>query len=80
MGLGPYVGTVRFAPAHRLLRGHQKWEPRWPSVSVAVKVGELLLRAIGALIGDVEAAAGLVGEAGDGVEHAAGQDEAAGKG
>jgi hypothetical protein len=38
---------------------------------------ELLLRARGTLVGDVQAAAGLVGEAGEGVEHAAGQDEAA---
>jgi hypothetical protein len=37
----------------------------------------LLLRARGPFVGDVEAAAGLGGEAGDGVEHAAGQDEAA---
>jgi hypothetical protein len=28
--LGPYRETIRFAPAHRLLRGHQKWEPTTP--------------------------------------------------
>jgi hypothetical protein len=38
---------------------------------------ELLLCGRGPFFGDVEAAAGLGGEAGDGVEHAAGQDEAA---
>ena len=48
---------------------------RWTLVRVAVNVNSCCVP--GPFVGDVKAAAGLGGEAGDGVEHAAGQDEAA---
>ena len=46
-GLGPFRGTVRFAPAHRLLRGHQKWELHTRSSCHATRVHSVVPRVPG---------------------------------